>query len=333
VNLSTTYMGLRLPHPFMAGASPLGNDLDMVKRLEDAGAAAIVLSSLFEEQIRGQQLEGFIGGDRATASKLEALHFAPRKEAFARGPEAYLAHLARIKAAVRVPVIGSLNGTTLGGWLEYARAMEQAGADALELNVYALSADLNADSRTIEDRTVEMVRAVRAHVHIPLAVKLLPFYTALAPFARRLGRAGVDGLVLFNRFYPPDLDWDGGGVTSPLTPAASGELPLRLHWLALLSGRVEPALAVSGGVADGADAVRALLCGAHVVQMVSALMERGPGHLGRVLADTSCWMQAHNFDSIDEMRGRMSLKDCPDACGYERAGYLLALQSRNARQR
>jgi len=330
VDLATTYMGLRLPHPFMPGASPLVSDLDMVKRLEDAGAAAIVMHSLFEEQVRWQQLMGFADGGRSTASRLEALHYTPRQDAFARGPEEYLAHLARIKATVGVPVIGSLNGVTLGGWLDYARAMEQAGADALELNVYALVADPEVDGHLLEDRIVEMVRAVRARVRVPLAVKLAPFYTALAAFARRLSRAGADGLVLFNRFYPPDLDWDAAGLRNPLTPRDSGELPLRLHWLALLSGRVDASLAVTGGVAEATDAVKALLCGAHAVQMVSALLERGPEHLQRVRDDTVAWMSRHGFRSIDDLRGRMSLQDCPDATGYERSGYLLALQSRNA---
>jgi dihydroorotate dehydrogenase (fumarate) len=306
------------------------NDLDVVRSLEDAGAAAIVMHSLFEEQIRWQQLLGFVAeGDRATRSKLEALSYAPRPESFTRGPEEYLAHLARIKSAVGVPVIASLNGITLGGWLEYARAIEQAGADALELNVYELPAELDVDSRQLEDRIVEMVRTVRARVRIPLAVKLLPFYTALVPFARRLSRAGVDGLVLFNRFYQPDLDWDRLDLPDPRTPSRSGELTLRLHWLALLSGRVEASLAVTGGVADATDAVKALLCGAHAVQMVSALLEHGPQHLRRVREETEAWMEAHGFASIADLRGRMSLEGCPDAAGYERAGYVLALQQRH----
>ena len=206
MDLRTTYLGLKLPHPFMPGASPLVNELDMVKRLEDAGAAAIVMHSLFEEQIRREQLRAFMDQDFSGESRLDTLSYTPREDCFARGPEDYLAHLARIKAAVGVPVFGSLNGTTLGGWLEYARAIEQAGADALELNVYALATELDVSGQMVEDRTIEMVRTVRASVHIPLAVKLSPSYTALAHFARRLDHAGVDGLVLFNRFSQPDVD-------------------------------------------------------------------------------------------------------------------------------
>jgi len=330
MDLSTTYLGLKLPHPFMPGASPLVNELDMVKRLEDAGAAAIVMNSLFEEQIRREQLRAYMETDFGGESRLDAVYYAPRRECFARGPEEYLEHLARIKSAVAVPVVGSLNGTTLGGWLEYAKAIEHAGADALELNVYALPTELDVSGQAIEDRTIEMVRAVRAQIRIPLAVKLSPFYTAPIHFARRLTESGADGLVLFNRFYQPDVNPDSLGAQPHLDLSTAAELPLRLHWLALLSGRVHGSLIATGGVTGAVDALKALMCGAHAVQLVSALVRHGPEYLARVRRDATTWMEEHGYESIQELRGSMNLTECPDMAAYERAHYMLTLQSLNA---
>src|SRR6185295_12365750 len=238
MDLNTKYLGLELPHPFMPGASPLVDDLDMVKRLEDAGAAAIVMHSLFEEQIRREQVATFLHTETHGESYAEALYYFPSPDRFALGPEEYLRHVARIKATVAVPVIASLNGTTPGGWLEYARAMEQAGADGLELNVYALPTDMEVSAQSLEDRTVEMLKTVKQQVKIPVAVKLSPYYTAPAHFARRLSDAGADALVLFNRFYQPDIDPDRLDVSRHLTLSSPVELPLRLRWLAILSGRL-----------------------------------------------------------------------------------------------
>jgi dihydroorotate dehydrogenase (fumarate) len=311
----------------MPGASPLVDDLDTVKRLEDAGAAAIVMHSLFEEQITREQVATFVHTERHGYSFGEAMTFFPSPEKFALGPEEYLDQVRRIKGAVRVPVVASLNGSTLGGWLGYARQMEQAGADALELNVYALASDPGEDAVAIEDRTVKMVQAVRGSVKIPVAVKLSPFYTSLAHFARRLDDAGADGLVLFNRFYQPDVDPEGLTVERKLQLSDSSELPLRMRWLAILSGRLRASLAVTGGVHTGLDALKAVMTGAHAVQIVSALLRRGPDHLRVVREELSAWLEEHEYDSLRQAQGSLNLQACPDPAVYERANYMLMLQS------
>ena len=327
MDLSTTYLGLELPHPFMPGASPLVDDLDTVKRLEDAGAAAIVMHSLFEEQIAREQVATFLHTESHGYSFAEALTYFPSPEAFALGPDEYLEHLRRIKAAVRCPVIASLNGTTLGGWLGYARLMEQAGADALELNVYSVSGDPEDDAHAVEDRTVKMVQAVKGAVKIPVAVKLSPFYTSFAHFAGRLDDAGANALVLFNRFYQPDVDVEELQVRRALHLSSSSELPLRLRWLAMLSGRLRASLAVTGGVHTATDAIQAVMTGAHAVQLVSALLRRGPEHLGRLRREAEQWMEEHEYHSLRQMQGSMNLQACPDPRVYERANYMLMLQS------
>ncbi len=327
MDLSTTYMGLKLPHPFMPGASPMVDDLDLVKRLEDAGAAAIVMHSLFEEQIAREQIATFLHTERHGESFAEALCYFPSPERFALGPEEYLEQIARIRKTVAIPVIASLNGTSLGGWLEYARYMEQAGADALELNVYSMATDFEENAQRIEDTTLQMLREVKAAVEIPVAVKLSPFYTSLAHFARRLGEAGADGLVLFNRFYQPDIDPETLEAARHLYLSSSLELPMRLRWLALLSERVSPSLAVSGGVHGAVDAVKAIMAGAHAVQLVSALLRRGPEYLKTVREETIGWLNEHEYESLAQMRGNMNFMACPDPAVYERANYVLILQS------
>jgi dihydroorotate dehydrogenase (fumarate) len=272
MDLSTRYLGLELSHPLMPGASPMVDDLDTVKRLEDAGASAIVMHSLFEEQIQREQVSAFVHTVSHEQSFAEALSYFPSSDAFALGPHEYLEQLRKIKAAVSVPVIASLNGYTLGGWLDYARLMQEAGADALELNVYQLATDPDESGDSIEARTIEMVRAVRGAVKVPLAVKLSPFYTALGHFTRRLDQAGVDGLVLFNRFYQPDIDIEELQVRRAVYLSHSSELPLRLRWLAILSGKVKASLAVSGGVHTVVDVIQSVMTGAHAVQIVSALL-------------------------------------------------------------
>jgi dihydroorotate dehydrogenase (fumarate) len=326
MDLSTEYLGMTLPHPLVAGASPLSDDLDGVKRLEDAGAAAIVLRSLFEEQITREQMAEHINLDSHGESFAEATSYFPNPDAFALGPFQYLEHVRRVKAAVGVPVLASLNGATPGGWIDYARLMQQAGADALELNLYRIATDPETTSSAIERQAIETVGAVKQAVTIPVAVKLSPFYTAFAHLARELDRNGADGLVLFNRFYEPDIDPEELAATRTLHLSDSSELRLRLHWMAILSGRVRASLAVTGGVHTALDVVKATMAGAHVTQMVSALLMHGPRHLRTVLNDLAAWLQEHEWPSLAEMRGNMSLLKVPDPDAYERANYMLMLQ-------
>ncbi|HLK10755.1 MAG TPA: dihydroorotate dehydrogenase-like protein [Candidatus Binatia bacterium] len=327
MDLSTTYLGLRLPHPFMPGASPMVDDLDTVRRLEDAGTAAIVMHSLFEEQITHEQLATIHGLEAGEESYAEALSYFPRPSDFTLGPEQYLEQIRRIKRAVAVPVIASLNGTTAAGWLEYARLIEQAGADALELNAYRVPASPSESAADVERRLLDIARTVRAAVSIPLAVKLSPFFSALAHLAAALDAIGVDGLVLFNRFYQPDVDVEALEVVPRLALSDSSELLLRLRWTAILSGRVRASLAVSGGVHATIDAVKAIMVGAHAVQMVSALLRGGPERLAAIRRGVEAWMAEHEYAALAEMRGSMSLERCPDPAAFERANYVRVLQS------
>jgi len=327
MNLATRYLGLTLRHPFFPGASPLADDLDTVRKLEDAGAAAIVMRSLFEEQISQEQMAMHQYTDFHRECFAEAASFFPEPEEYRLGPDAYLEQLQQIKRAVDVPVIASLNGTTLSGWIEYARHFEQAGADALELNIYVVAAAPSVSSVDLENRTIELVKAVRQMVKIPLAVKLTPYYTSLAHFAGRLESVGADGLVLFNRLFQTEIDVDALEVRRSLRLSQSTELPVRLRWLGILSPQFSGSLAVSGGVHTAADAARAIMTGAHGVQMVSALLSSGPSYLAQVIKDFKNWMEEHEYTSIDQLRGALSLKTCPDPSAYERANYMLLLQS------
>ena len=327
MKLDTQYLGLELAHPFIAGASPLVDDLDNVRRLEDAGAAAITMNSLFEEQIRHEQMATFFDTELSGESSAEARTYFPSTNHLALGPENYLEQLRRVKAAVSVPVIGSLNGSTLGGWLDHARLIEQAGADALELNVYALATDPRVSGAEIEAETIEMVRTVKGTVKIPVAVKLSPFYTSLAHLAASLVEAGADGMVLFNRFYQPDIDVERLVVERSLRLSHSSELALRLRWLAILSPRIRASYAVTGGVHEAVDAVKALMTGADAVQLVSTLLAHGPSRLRTLRAELSRWLEEHEYTSVTELRGSMNLDTCPDPAAYERANYMLILQS------
>jgi dihydroorotate dehydrogenase (fumarate) len=327
MNLSTTYMGFELPHPLVPGASPLVDDLDTVRRLEDAGAPMVVMHSLFEEQITREELAVTRSIVTPEESYAEALTYFPDPRDFTLGPEDYLEHIRRLKAVLSVPVIASLNGTTEGGWLECARLIQQAGADGLELNLYELAADPAEPGEKVELRGLQTVRGVRESVSIPVAVKLSPFYSSPAHFARKLDEQGVDALVLFNRFYQPDIDAENLDVLRTVSLSSPAELLLRLRWLALLSGKVRAALAATGGVHTALDAVKAVLAGAHAVQMVSALLRRGPAYLRQVRDDLARWLEEHEYDSLGQMRGSMSLERCPDPRAYERANYMKILQS------
>jgi dihydroorotate dehydrogenase (fumarate) len=325
MNLKTTYLGLELNHPLMAGASPLAADLDMVKRLEDAGAAAITMSSLFEEQITREQSGTLYDLDMSTGSSAEATSYFPSAEEMRLGPDSYLEQIRKIKGAVQLPLIASLNGVTVSGWLEYAKQIEQAGADALELNLYTLATNPLETADLVEKRMLEIVRTVKSHVTIPVAVKLSPFFSSLAHFAKVLEGAGADGVVLFNRFYQPDLDIDALEVEPSLNLSTSADLLLRLRWLAILAGRVSYPLAVSGGVHTAKDAIKATMAGASGIQMVSALLMKGPEHINTVREDMIQWMEDHEYESLAQMRGSMSLEKCPNPQAFERANYMRVL--------
>ena len=325
--MATSYLGLPLAHPFMVGASPLVDDLGMVRQLEDVGSAAIVMHSLYEEQLTGESLAAHRHLDQPAHSFSEATSFLPELPDFALGPEEYLEQVRQIRAAVDLPVIGSLNGVTPGGWLEYARLIQDAGASALEVNLYGVPTDPLAQGWDIEERAAEVVRMVAQAVTIPVAVKLSPSYSALAHFAARLEAAGAQGLVLFNRFYQADIDPEALEVVDALKLSRPDELLLRLRWLAILSGQSPADLAVSGGVHSGLDAVKAVMAGADVVQVVSAVLLHGPGRLAQIRLEFEQWVEAHEYQSLAQLRGSMNLKRCPDPRAFERASYLRVLQS------
>ena len=327
MDLRTNYLGLELSHPLMPGASPLVDDLDTVRRLEDAGASAIVMHSLFEEQITREQLLTHRAIDHTSECFAEAMSFLPVASDFRLGPDEYLDQLRRIKEAVSVPVIASLNGTTVGGWLAYAASIEEAGADALELNVYELASDPAEPGQAIERRTLSVVDAILRRVQIPVAVKISPFYTSIIHFARELDGLGAHGLVLFNRLYQPDIDIEALEASSTLRLSDSSELLLRLRWLALLSGRIHGSLAASGGVHTASDALKAILCGAHAVQVVSALLRHGPEYLEVLLEELRGWLEEHEIASLASIRGSMNLERCPDPKQFERTGYVRVLNS------
>jgi len=327
MDLSTTYLGLTLPHPLMPGASPLADSLDTVKRLEDAGAAAIVLRSLFEEQITREQ-NGLVHNIEVTSNgSAEALSYFPRPDDFVFGTHEYLEQIRKIKAAVKLPVIASLNGTTSEGWLSYAKTIQQAGADALELNVYFIATDPKETGAHVEQRTVEVLKAVKKAISIPVAVKLSPYFSSVTHLAHQLDGAGVDGLVLFNRFYQPDIDVEALEAVPSLHLSDSSELLLRLHWLAILCGQVKASLAATGGVHTGLDAIKAVMAGASAVQVVSRLLEDGPDRLLTIFQGMKHWMEEHDYESLEQMRGSMSLQKSPDPAAFERGNYMKVLRS------
>jgi dihydroorotate dehydrogenase (fumarate) len=325
--MRTSYLGLKLDHPFIAGASPLGFQLDTIKRLEDAGCAAIVLPSLFEEQITATY-SGHIGHISLSGPDFtEVIAAFPASGDYLLGPDDYAAHVYRVKRAVGIPLVGSLNGRTGESWLKFARIIEEAGADALELNVYDVHADLSTCAAAVEDKLAQLVRDVKGLLKIPVAVKLSPFFTAFANVAQQLDAAGADGLVLFNRFYQPDIDLRTLTVSPRVELSTSAELVLRLRWLAILHGRIRPSLAVSGGVATPADGIKALLAGADAVQMVSALLRHGPAYVGAMRQGLQQWLESRQMGSVEEARGAVSLKRTGDAQSYERAHYIRTLHS------
>jgi dihydroorotate dehydrogenase (fumarate) len=325
MDLSTTYLGMHLPHPLVVGAGPLGDDLDTVRALEDAGAAMLILRSLYEEEITGEQMDAFFQVESHTDSFAEAGSYAP-EPVLALGPEEYLEHLRLIKDAVRIPVMASLNGVTPGGWISYAQQLEQAGADGLELHIYHAASDMTTSAADVEKQAIDIVRDVKRSLRIPVAVKLAPLLTAFAHFAKQLDTAGADAFVLFTRFHRVDIDVTELEVIRTLPLSDSSELPLRLRGVAALAGRVKASLAITGGIHTGLDVIKATMAGAHATQMVSALLRNGPGHLRRVRNEIESWMQENEWSSLGEMRGNMSFERIPDPAAYERANFRMALR-------
>jgi dihydroorotate dehydrogenase (fumarate) len=327
LDLSTTYLGLRLKNPLVISASPLSKKVDLARRLEAAGASAIVLYSLFEEQITHESHEIDHYLSRGTESYAEALSYFPEMEHYNVGPDRYLDHLRRLKQTLDIPVIGSLNGISAGGWIEYAHNIEQAGADALELNIYYLPTDPHVTGAELEDTYVNLVRTVRAQVRIPIALKLSPFVTALPHLAQRFTEAGANGLVLFNRFYQPDFDLEALEVVPSLTLSSSDDLRLPLRWIAILYGRVAADLALTGGVHTAQDALKAMMAGAKVAMLASELIAHGAERLSAILAEMHAWMLEHDYESIAQMQGSMSQQSVAEPAAFERANYMKALNS------
>jgi dihydroorotate dehydrogenase (fumarate) len=327
IDLTTTYLGLKLRNPLVASSSPMCADVGNIRRMEDAGAGAVVLHSLFEEQItvESNELDRFLSAGESVSA--ESTTQFPDMIGYNRGPENYLKHIAKVKAAVKIPVIASLNGTSVGGWLKYAVEMEQAGADALELNIYYIPVDPEVTGEQVERNYCDLVREVKSAIHIPVAVKLGPYFSAPVNMAKRLEAAGADGLVLFNRFYQPDFDLEALEVVPNLILSNQYELLLRLHWIAVLYGNIKPDLALTGGVHTATDVVKAMMAGAKVAMMTSALLKKGISYLDTMLTELLIWLGDHEYDSIRQMQGSMSRNAVPQPQAFERANYMKVLSS------
>ena len=331
MNLSTTYLGLKLRSPLVPSAAlPLTENVDNIKRMEDAGAAAVVMHSLFEEQLSLERRNLFESMTQGTNSFAEALTYFPEPAEFQVGPELYLKHIAEAKAAVAIPIIASLNGSTPGGWVEYAKEIEKAGADALELNIYWIPTDPSLTSIRIEDTYVEILRSVKEQVSIPVTVKLSPFFTNFANMARRLEAVGADGLTLFNRFYQPDLDLESLEVTPNILLSTPMAMRVPLRWIAILRSQLGLSLAATSGIHRATDAIKMLMAGADVTMLCSALLRHGVKHLTTVEAEIRNWMEEHEYESVNQLRGSMSQENCPDPAAFERAQYMRAVASYRA---
>jgi dihydroorotate dehydrogenase (fumarate) len=327
VDLSTTYLGLQLKNPVVASASPISKKLDGIRSLEDAGAGAVVMYSLFEEQIVQESLalDHFL--NRGTDTYAESLTYFPDLQNYNVGPEDYLELIRKAKQSVDIPIIGSLNGVSSGGWVDYAKRIEQAGADALELNVYYIPTDIALSSQELEQNYINLVKDVRSQVSIPLAVKLSPFFTALPHLCSQLAQAGANGLVLFNRFIQPDLDIETLEVTPNLILSNSNELRLPLRWIAILYGRIQADMALTSGVHTAQDVMKAMMAGASVTMLASALLMNGPNRVGEIITDMQAWMETFEYQSIQQMKGSMSQRAVTEPAAFERANYMKALAS------
>ena len=326
MDLSTKYLGMQLRTPLVASASPLSQEISGIRSLEDAGASAVVLYSLFEEQLRqeAQELERDLNA--GTESFAESLTYFPRTSEFHTGSEGYLNHIRKAKEAVGIPIIASLNGSTLGGWTKFARQVEQAGADAIECNIYFIPTNTEIDGAEVEELYTDIIREVKTAVHIPVAAKLSPFFSNLANMAKRLDQIGTDGLVLFNRFYQPDIDLEELEIKPNVLLSSPQELRLPLTWVGILYGRVRASLAATTGVYRPEDVIKLLMVGADVTMLCSALLRHGVGHLRHVEQGVRTWMEEHEYESVQQMQGSMSQLRCPDPGAFERAQYMRAVK-------
>jgi dihydroorotate dehydrogenase (fumarate) len=325
MNLKTTYMGLKLRTPLVVSASPLSEDIGNINRMEEAGASAVVLHSLFEEQIRYERYELHWSTTQGTESYPEALSYFPDPHELCVGPEAYLKHIGRAKQTVTIPIIASLNGSTSTGWTSFAKQIQQAGADALELNIYDIPTDMKLSGAELEHQYIEVVRSVRAEVSIPLAVKVSPFFTNFANMAKRLAENGANGLVLFNRFYQPDIELESLEVVPNVFFSTPMAMRLPLRWIAILYDRTGASLAATSGIHRGTDALKMLMAGADVTMLCSALMRHGIDRLRVIEEEMSNWMREHEYESVEQLKGSLSHKNCPDASAFERAQYMRAV--------
>ncbi len=327
MDLSTTYMGLKLKNPIVPSASPLSRDINTIKALEDAGASAIVLYSLFEEQITHEAMELNYLTTQGSESYAEAVTYFPEPNEYHSGPDEYLEHLQKAKRAVNIPVIASLNGVTTGGWLEYAKKIEQAGADGLELNVYYLPTDSKKTGVDIENLYLDILKIVRSEVKIPVAVKLSPFFSSMANIAKKLDDNGANALVLFNRFYQPDIDLETLDVVPNIFLSTPQAMRVPLRWVAILYGKIKADIAATSGIHTSEDVLKMLMVGANVTMMCSALLENGPKHITNVVNDLQRWMEEHEYESVKQMIGSMSHKSVKEPAAFERANYMKVLNS------
>lgn len=327
MDLTTKYLGLKLKNPIVPSASPLSKTVERVKMLEDAGAAAVVVYSLFEEQIEHEDNEFEHYMSYGTESFAEALTYFPKPAEYTMGPEEYLKHISNLKKAVSIPVIGSLNGVSKGGWMKYAKLIEEAGADALELNVYYIASNIEDDGAKVEEIYIRDLRAIKSTVKIPVAIKLSPYFSSVGNVVKKLDEAGADGLVLFNRFYQPDIDLDTLEVVPNLELSTSNDLRLPLRWIATMYGKVKASLAATSGIHTYQDVLKAMMVGSDVAMLCSELLANGIPRITEILKDLEAWMEKNEYSSIDMMKGSMSQKSVADPAAFERANYMKALNS------
>jgi dihydroorotate dehydrogenase (fumarate) len=325
MDLTTNYLGLKLRSPLVVSASPLSEDIDNLKRMEDAGAAAIVLYSLFEEQLKQDRLELNAKLQQGKESFAESLTYFPEADEYKLGPEEYLKHIAAAKKATRIPIIASLNGSSVGGWTEYAKQIQKAGADALELNIYYIPTDMNLTGTEVEMTYLDILKAVKANVSIPVAVKLSPFFSNFANMAKRLDQAGADGLVLFNRFYQPDIELETLEVKPNILLSTPMAMRLPLRWIALLHGKVKASLAATSGIHRASDALKMLMVGADVTMLCSTVIRHGIPQIAMIERELTDWLVEHEYESVKQLKGSLSQKNCPEPAAFERAQYMKAL--------